>query len=75
MPFLLPIFYGVVKPVWLANRRKSTGEFQGASEAPAPKAFGAVHERATQKAAQRTTARRVELKMVRRLRCPSITGR
>src|SRR6185295_6974829 len=49
------------------------GEFQEASEAPVSTAI--LVERATRKFAQRTAARRVELKMVRRLRCFSVAGR
>src|SRR5438552_8292181 len=52
---------------------RSLGEFQEASEAPV--SFAILAERATQKFAQRTAARRVELKMARRLRCVSVTGR
>jgi hypothetical protein len=52
---------------------RSLGEFQGASEAPVSAAI--LVERATRKFAQRTAARRVELKMTRRLRCFSVTGR
>jgi hypothetical protein len=50
---------------------RSLREFQGASEAPVSAAI--LAERATQKFAQRTAARRV--KMARRLRCSSVTGR
>jgi len=49
------------------------GEFQEASEAPV--SFAILAERATQKFAQRTAARRVELKMAWRLRCISVAGR
>src|SRR5437588_13114870 len=52
---------------------RSLGEFQEASEAPVSVAI--LAERATPKFAQRTAARRVDLKMARRLRCVSITGR
>ena len=52
---------------------RSLGEFQEASEAPVSVAI--LAERATPKFAQRTAARRVELKTARRLRCVSITGR
>jgi len=49
------------------------GEFQEASEAPVFIAI--LAERSTPKFDQRTAARRVELKMARRLRCVSVTGR
>src|SRR5436853_1874686 len=52
---------------------RSLGEFQEASEAPVSIAI--LAERATPKFDQRTAARRVELKMSRRLRCVSVTGR
>ena len=52
---------------------RSLGEFQGASEAPVSVVI--LVERAPRKFAKRTAARRVELKMARRLRCVSITGR
>src|SRR5437762_14200853 len=52
---------------------RSLGEFQGASEAPVSHVI--LVERATRKFAQRTAARRVELKMGLRLRCFSVTGR
>ena len=52
---------------------RSVGEFQEANEAPVSAAI--LAERATQKFAQRTAARRVELKIARRLRCFSVTGR
>src|SRR5436190_14669883 len=52
---------------------RSLGEFQEASEVPV--SFAILAERVTQKFAQRTAARRVELKMARRLRCLSVTGR
>jgi hypothetical protein len=52
---------------------RSLGEFQEASEAPVSIAI--LAEQATRKFAQRTAARRFELKMARRLRCVSITGR
>jgi hypothetical protein len=52
---------------------RSLGEFQEASDAPVSVAIPA--ERATRKFAQRTAARRVELKTARRLRCISLTGR
>ena len=45
---------------------RSLGEFQEASEAPVSTSI--LVERATRKFAQRTAARRVELKMARRLR-------
>ena len=45
---------------------RSLGEFQEASEEPVSIAI--LAERATRKFAQRTAARRVELKMARRLR-------
>ena len=51
---------------------RTLGEFQGASEAPVSVAI--LAERATRKFAKRTAARRVELKMVRRLRCSSVIG-
>jgi len=51
---------------------RSLAEFQEASEALV--SFAIMAERATQKFAQRTAARRVELKMARRLRCLSVTG-
>jgi len=51
----------------------SLGEFQEASEVPV--FFAILAERATRKFAQRTAARRVELKTARRLRCVSVTGR
>src|SRR5262245_5541440 len=51
----------------------SLGEFQGASEAPVSAATLAKGE--TRKFAQRTVARRVELKMARRQRCFSVAGR
>jgi hypothetical protein len=57
----------------LPTAARSLGEFQEASEAPVSMAI--LAERATRKFAQRTAARRVELKMARRLRCSSITGR
>src|SRR5213595_2264003 len=66
-------------PLVLCNRyglpiaARSLGEFQEASEAPVSIAI--LAERATRKFAQRTAARRVELKMARCLRCSSITGR
>src|SRR5262249_55234790 len=56
----------------LAIAARSLGEFQEASEAPVSIAI--LAERATPKFAQRTAARRVELKMARRLRCVSVTG-
>src|SRR5438132_7665814 len=40
-----------------------------------PRKHSGLAERATRKFAQRTAARRVELKMARRLRCVSLTGR
>src|SRR5947209_19480423 len=52
---------------------RSVGEFQEASEAPVFIAI--LAERATPKFDQRTAARRVELKMARRLRCVSVTAR
>jgi len=52
---------------------KSFGEFQEASEAPV--SFAIPAEQATWKFAQKIVARRVELKMTRRLRCASVTGR
>ena len=52
---------------------RSLGEFQEASEAPVSIAI--LAERATRKFTQRTAARRVELKMSRRLRCVSVTRR
>src|SRR6266496_529711 len=52
---------------------RSLGEFQGVSEAPVSHVI--LVERATRKFAQRTAARRVELKMGLRLRCFSVTGR
>jgi len=52
---------------------RSLGEFQGASEAPV--SIATLAEWGTRKFAQRTAARRVELKMVRRLRCVSVAGR
>ena len=52
---------------------RSLGEFQEASEAPVSAAIPA--EGATRKFAQRTAARRVELKMARRQRCSSFTCR
>jgi hypothetical protein len=52
---------------------KSFGEFQEASEAPV--SFPILAEQATRKLAERIAARRVELKMARRLRCASVTGR
>ena len=52
---------------------RSFGEFQETSEAPVCVAI--LGERATPKFDQRTAARRVELKMARRLRCVSVTGR
>jgi hypothetical protein len=52
---------------------RSLGEFQEASEAPVYVAI--LAERVTRKFAQRTAARRVELKMARRLRCVSVAGR
>jgi hypothetical protein len=52
---------------------KSFGEFQEASEAP--ESFAILAEQATRKFAQKIAARRVELKMARRLRCASVTGR
>src|SRR6266478_5678676 len=52
---------------------RSLGEFQEASEAPVSIAI--LAERATPKFDQRTAARKVELKMARRLRCVSVTGR
>src|SRR5207247_9928253 len=52
---------------------RSLGEFQEASEAPVFIAI--LAERATPKFDQRTTARRDELKMARRLRCVSVTAR
>src|SRR5882724_912391 len=51
----------------------SLGEFQEVSEAPVSIAI--LANRATRKFAQRTAARRVELKMARRPRCVSLTGR
>ncbi len=51
---------------------RSLGELQGGSETPVSIAIQA--EQATRKFAQRTAARRVELKMSRRLRCLSVTG-
>ena len=57
----------------LAIAARSLGEFQEASEAPVSIAI--LAERATRKSAQRTAARKVELKMARRLRCVSVTGR
>ena len=57
----------------LTMAARSLGEFQGASEAPVSAAI--LVERATRKFAQRTVARRGELKMARRLRCFSVTGR
>jgi hypothetical protein len=53
---------------------RSLGEFQEASEA-LPRKHSGLAKRATPKFAQRTAARRVELKMARRLRCASVTGR
>jgi hypothetical protein len=47
-------------------------EFQGVSEAPVSIAI--LAERETQKFAQKAAARRIELKMARRLRCISVTG-
>jgi len=52
---------------------RSLGECQGVREAPVSAAIQV--ERATPKLAQGTAARRVEMKMVRRLRCFSVTGR
>src|SRR5438445_9511804 len=52
---------------------KSFGEFQEASEAPV--SFAILAEQATRKFAERIAARRVELKMARRLRCASVAGR
>jgi hypothetical protein len=52
---------------------KSFGEFQEASEPPVSIAI--LAERATPKFAERIAARRIELKMARRLRCDSVTGR
>ena len=52
---------------------RSLGEFQEASEAPVSVAI--LAEGVTRKFAQRTAARRVELKMARRLRCVSVAGR
>jgi len=52
---------------------RSLGEFQEASEAPVSAPLQV--ERATRKFAERTAARRVELKMAWRLRCFSVTGR
>jgi len=52
---------------------KSFGEFQEASEAPVSIAI--LAERATPKFDERIAARRVELKMARRLRCASVTCR
>ena len=57
----------------LTMAARSLGEFQGASEAPVSAAI--LVERATRKFAQRTAARRVELKMTRRLRCFSVIPR
>ena len=53
---------------------RSLGEFQGASEA-LPRKRSGLAEGATRKFTQRTAAQRVELKMARRLRCVSVTGR
>ena len=52
---------------------KSFGEFQEASEAPV--SFAILAEQVTRKFAERIAARRVALKMARRLRCDSVTGR
>ncbi len=52
---------------------RSFGEFQEASEALPRKLW--LAERAMRKFAQRTAARRVELKVAQRLRCVSVTGR
>ena len=51
---------------------RSLGEYQEASEAPVSVAIQV--ERATPKFDQRAAARRVELKMARRLRCFSVAG-
>jgi len=51
---------------------RTLGEFQRASEAPVSVVI--LAEQATRKFAKRTVARRVELKMVRRLRCSSVIG-
>src|SRR5262245_5875014 len=53
---------------------RSLGEFQEGSEA-LPRKHSGLAERATPTFDQRTAARRVELKMARRLRCLSVTGR
>ena len=52
---------------------RSLGEGQETSEAPVSSAI--LAKRVTLTFAQRTAARRVELKMVRHLRCVSVTGR
>ena len=52
---------------------KSLGELQGASGAPVSIAILAERD-FLGKFAQRTAARRVELKMARRVRCVSVTG-
>jgi hypothetical protein len=57
----------------LPTGAKSFGEFQEASEAPV--SFAIPADQATWKFAQKIATRRVELKMTRRLRCASVTGR
>jgi len=52
---------------------KSFGEIQEASEARV--SFAILAEEATWKFAQKIAARRVKLKMTRRLCCASVTGR
>ena len=52
---------------------RSLDEFQEANEVPV--SFVILAKRATRKFAQRAAARRVELKMARRPRCGSVTGR
>jgi hypothetical protein len=57
----------------LSIATKSFSEFQGVCDVPV--SFAILVEQATRKFAERAAARRVELKMARRRRCFSVTGR
>src|SRR6266487_5664094 len=71
--FIAMSFLVLCNQYGLPMAARSLGEFQGVSEAPVSHVI--LVERATRKFAQRTAARRVELKMGLRLRCFSVTGR